>query len=395
MGHRGHAMATKKQPTSFKGVRFREHPTRRHGVRKDRCYFLRYKVAGKGVEEPVGWSSEGMTAEKASIIRSELIEANRLGRGPRTLKERRDQETRERAKQDRENITFSDFFHNTYYPQAKLAKAPKTHKGEFQHVRDWIAPVIGDMIIKEITPDDLSIIVQNLNAKERSKRTIQHVLSTFRIVWNHAKDRNLVSGDCPRKAIKLGKIDNERTRFLKPEEVKMLLEEISSRDTCAHNLTLAAVNTGARLGELSSLTWRNIDIAGRTLTVVHTKTRKPRTIPMTDDLYNMISQLERGSGAELVFPNNKDEQWKEQPWAFREAVKKLGFNEGIEESKERLSFHNLRHTAATLMLIAGVDIRTLQELFGWSTLQMAARYTHTVNAVKSKAVEGLGKILSG
>ncbi|NDV27520.1 site-specific integrase [Desulfovibrio sp. JC010] len=388
-------MAEKKQPTSFRGVRFRPHQTRRHGVRKDRDYFIRYTTAEKKVEESVGWSSEGMTAEKASIIRNELIQANKLGRGPRTLKERRDQETRERAKQDRENVTFSDFFHNTYYPQAQLAKAPKTHKGEFQHVRDWIAPVVGDMIIKEITPDDLAIIVQNLNDKGRSKRTIQHVLSTFRIVWNHAKERNLASGDCPRKAIKLGKIDNERTRFLKPEEVKILLEEIASRDTRAHDLTLAAVNTGARLGELSSLTWRNVDLVRRTLTVIHTKTHKPRTFPMTDDLFNMLSRQEQGSGADLVFPNNKGEKWKEQPWAFRETVKKLGFNDGIESSKERLSFHNLRHTAATLMLIAGVDIRTLQDLFGWSTTQMAARYTHTVNATKSKAVEGLGRILSG
>lgn len=51
--------------TNFLGVRFREHVTRKHGIRPDRCFSIRYKLNGKDKEEVAGWASEGMTAEKA------------------------------------------------------------------------------------------------------------------------------------------------------------------------------------------------------------------------------------------------------------------------------------------------------------------------------------------
>ena len=387
-------MANKKQSTKYTGVRFREHPTRLHGIRKDRCFFVRYKVDSKLYEDSVGWASEGMTAEKASGIRAELRKAARLGEGSRTLNEKRSKEKKKQVKRDRENIIFSKFFTDTYYPQAELSKKPKTYKGEFQHVRDWINPVIGNKSIKDIDADDLNKIRIALSKAGRSKRTAQHVLSTVRIVWNHAKSRELVSGDCPVKSIKLGRIDNARIRFLKPEEIQNLLDEVASRDMKAHNLTVAAVNTGARLGELTALTWGNVNIEDRTLTFVHTKTGKPRTVPMTDGLFNVMTQIKQSGPGYLVFTNRKGEKWKEQPWAFRQAVKDLGFNEGRPDRKEHITFHSLRHTAASLMLASGVDVRTLQELFGWSTLQMLQRYTHATNKAKTRAVTNLGNILS-
>ncbi|WP_415712710.1 tyrosine-type recombinase/integrase [Maridesulfovibrio sp.] len=404
--------------TTYPGVRYREHKTRKHGVRPDRYFSIRYYHNKKRIEEGLGWASAGWTVEKvfdgqivtetvsltaelAASIRAEFRNAARTGQGAETLKAKREdgieqkkQKKREQAKLERENVSFSDFFHNTYFPQAELSKKPKTYKGEFQHVRDWIGPAVGDKPIKEIDADDLTKIRLKISKAGRSKRTAQHVLSTFRIVWNHAKDRKLVSGDCPVKSIKLGKLDNERVRFLEPEEVQKLLEEVASSDQKAYNITLAAVTTGARLGELSSLTWGNVNLQKRTLTFVHTKTAKPRTVPITTDLINVLIEQERGKPGELVFTNCKGEKWKEQPWAFRQAVKRLGFNEGRESRKEHITFHSLRHTAASLMLTSGVDVTTLQELFGWSTLQMIQRYTHATNDAKLKAVEGLGKLLS-
>ena len=51
--------------TKFPGVRYREHATRKHGIRKDRCFTIRFKQKGKEREEVVGWSSEGVTEESA------------------------------------------------------------------------------------------------------------------------------------------------------------------------------------------------------------------------------------------------------------------------------------------------------------------------------------------
>lgn len=75
-------------------------------------------------------------------------------------------------------------------------------------------------------------------------------------------------------------------------------------------------------------------------------------------------------------------------------MRELGLNEGSTDLREQVVFHSLRHTAASMMLAVGCDIRSLQSLFGWSTLQMAQRYTHAVDEVKKRAVTMLENMLS-
>ncbi len=50
------------------GIRARKHPTRKHGVKPDIYFVLRFTVDGKQVQEALGWASEGMTLEKARMV---------------------------------------------------------------------------------------------------------------------------------------------------------------------------------------------------------------------------------------------------------------------------------------------------------------------------------------
>ena len=70
---RGNVMA-KWIKTNFPGVRYREHPTRKHGKRRDQYFTIRYKLAGKDREEGLGWASENWTAAKAYDRLKELIQ---------------------------------------------------------------------------------------------------------------------------------------------------------------------------------------------------------------------------------------------------------------------------------------------------------------------------------
>ncbi|MFH1021643.1 MAG: hypothetical protein V1782_13690 [Pseudomonadota bacterium] len=85
------------QSSGARGVRFYEHDTRKHGVRKDRYFAIRYQHEGKRREEGLGWSSEGWTEKKAAAILAELQENHRRGSGPRTLQERRTDNDRQQA----------------------------------------------------------------------------------------------------------------------------------------------------------------------------------------------------------------------------------------------------------------------------------------------------------
>ena len=82
-------MGVEWKKTNFVGVRFYEHPTRKHGVQKDRYFAIRYQHEGKRREEGLGWTSEKMTAEKAALELAALKKAHTLGEGPASLEEKR------------------------------------------------------------------------------------------------------------------------------------------------------------------------------------------------------------------------------------------------------------------------------------------------------------------
>ena len=71
----GREMAAKWKKTKYPGVRYYEHATRKHGIRKDRYYAIRYQKEGKRKEEGLGWASKGWTAEEANVELSELKKA--------------------------------------------------------------------------------------------------------------------------------------------------------------------------------------------------------------------------------------------------------------------------------------------------------------------------------
>ena len=66
--------------TQYPGVRYREHPDRKHSGRPDRYFSIRYKRDGKLLEEAVGWASDGMNARKATNLRSEIIQNIKEGK---------------------------------------------------------------------------------------------------------------------------------------------------------------------------------------------------------------------------------------------------------------------------------------------------------------------------
>ena len=68
-------MKQKKIKTKTPGVRYYEHETRKHGIKFDRYYTIRYKLNGKDKEEALGWASEGWTEQKAAKYLSELKES--------------------------------------------------------------------------------------------------------------------------------------------------------------------------------------------------------------------------------------------------------------------------------------------------------------------------------
>ena len=123
--------------TTFPGVRYREHKTRKHGIRADRYFFIRYRLEGKTKEEGAGWASEGMTASKAAELLSMLKSNIRSGLRPQSLAEMRGMAEEARQAEEkaarlaaRASVTFAEFWEAEYLPFAAATKKERTVREE-------------------------------------------------------------------------------------------------------------------------------------------------------------------------------------------------------------------------------------------------------------------------
>ena len=245
--------------TSYRGVRYRLHPTRKHGVQRDRYFVIRYTVDGVLHEDPVGWSSEGMTAEKANTIRSKLVEAKRTGEGAATLEAAREEQAAEdrekaleRERQERLNVSFDQYFRSTYLPELRIANKPETCRHTESHVRLWIHPVTQDVPMRELNQSHARKIRQRLQEAERSPRLIQAVFVTFNATWRSAQEDGIVTGKSPAKARNfrktLPRVDNKKERFLTVEEEQRLLAALLERSVDIYGMAVASIDCGLRWG---------------------------------------------------------------------------------------------------------------------------------------------------
>jgi site-specific recombinase XerD len=92
-----------------------------------------------------------------------------------------------------------------------------------------------------------------------------------------------------------------------------------------------------------------------------------------------------GKPETLIFPDPDGEPRREITKFFRTAVKKLGFNEGITDRREKFSFHSLRHTAASFLIQNGVDLYTVKEILGHESIALTERYSHLADHTLKEA----------
>lgn len=386
--------------TKFPGVRFREHPKRKHGVGMDRYFVIRYQRDARRHEEGIGWTSEGWTAEKAANELSELKKAHTLGTGgPTRLIEKREiekknQEERRLSKEKRikEEITFGKYFEEVYYP-AQTHKKKASYEKEDGHFRNFIKEAIGALPFKEIKPFHIERLKKNLFDGGKSPRTIQYIFATIRQIWNMARRDALVMCDSPTKQVKVPKFDNRRTRFLSHSEADILLEQLQMRDLATWRMALLSLHSGMRAGEIFSLIWGHVDIGRGIILIVDAKGQQRRAAFMTGEVKTMFEKMKSGGPTDYVFTKKSGEPFVEMPTHFETAVKALNLNAGITDRRQRVCFHTLRHSYASWQVESGTDLYVVKELLGHGTITMTERYSHLSPGVLQNAVKGFERAI--
>jgi len=394
----GEMMSRKWYPTGIPGVRYRLHKTRKHGKNFDRYYAIYYRLNKKSINEGVGWSAEGWTKKKVSVLLADLKKNHLTGEGYQTYKEKRELEKLLRVENEKkilqsekENITFSNFFNNTYKPILKTNKKPESWRKELEHFKNWLNPEIGHIPIKVITAFNLEKVKKNMLEKGRAPRSIQYVFATFRQVWNYARINEIINIDSPTRKVKLPKVENQRLRFLSYEEADTLLGSLKNKSQQVHNITLLSLHTGVRAKEIFMLTWGVVNFENSSVLIRDSK-GKTRHVYLTQATQMMLDQMYQDQAAkEFVFKDRNGKQLNKISNTFFRTVDELGFNDGVTDRRDRVLFHTCRHTFASWHVQNGTDLYTVKELLGHSTIQLTERYSHLRPDGLKKAAQNFDK----
>jgi integrase len=146
-------------------------------------------------------------------------------------------------------------------------------------------------------------------------------------------------------------------------------------------LVITALHTGFRASELRSLTWTDVEISRRMITVRagYAKNGEARRVPMNQLLTDILKSVKlANSEYGRVFCTRDGMPYRSFRSAFERAVRKAGIAD--------FTFHDLRHTFASRLVMAGVDLPTVKELLGHRDISMTMRYTHLSSDHKQTAV---------
>jgi integrase len=194
----------------------------------------------------------------------------------------------------------------------------------------------------------------------------------------------------PARLVRLYKEENGRVRFISYEEEATIRTIIRERCPIHEPELTLALETGMRLGELYSLDWDRVDLERRQLILLRTKNGTARVVILTEAAVSALKELwqRRSSTSPHVCltrygePMISPRAWFEL--VMQEAVKK-------NSSLRDVTWHIFRHTYISRLVMAGVDLRTVQELAGHKDIKMTVRYAHLAPAHKLAAVDRLAE----
>lgn len=382
--------------SKYPGIRYREHAVKKIGRVPDRYVFIRYKVNGRLIEEGFGWASQGFGLERAHEVLCILRQNHRTGTGPQTLRELREMAEAERQAQAeaeataRRDIpaTIGDLY-DVYIVHARASK--KSWKSDQQIYKSRLR-ALADLLLTDITPGRITSHRQLL-AQAYSPASVRHALGLLRrmVRWgaeHYARDWPDGIPSNPLLGVAMPRVSNQRLRYLRRHEADALLSWLAEHDPTIHDIALLGLYTGMRRGEIVELLCGHIDLSAKIISIVDPKSGATReTVSIPDVIVPMLtSRMEGRPPGGLLFRSNvTGRQIHAISLRFSKAVDAIGLNDGIDDPRYRITFHSLRHTYISWLVMAGVDIRTVQEMARHRSFEMTLRYAHLAPRARQSA----------
>ena len=287
----------------------------------------------------------------------------------------------------------------------------KTLKARLQYFIDYKGGLLAKTKLNDILPSHIQPAINELYKKNPStgkttaKKTIQRYIRALANVFEFARKERAYNFCNPCDDLKIPKNSVTKTRTaINKHTIQLIL-------TTEHRAKLPAcimLLAGLRRGELTALTWFDIDFKNKIINVnksydfkqcelKETKTKAGmRKIPMNDFLCDLLLEAKKYSKGSYVVQKAYGGRMTETAWKrlFESYMEALRVADGADENSlcfadecfEDFTAHQLRHTYCSMLQWSGVDIKTAQELMGHSEHGVTANiYTHVDDATKTNA----------
>ncbi len=325
---------------------------------------------------------------------------------------------------DPAKLKFADFLEEWREKYARKHLSAKTIETYNYPLKNYIVPAFGHMRLDAIKPihiinylDSLGNIRKDGKAGGLSSSSIYYHYRVLRDVMSRAAEWKLIKEN-PVESVKRPKVQQKKTNVYTDQEVRTLFDLLKSEPLHQCLIIKLALTAGLRRGEILGLQWEDIDLTCNTLTIKHSlqsikgeglSLKEPKTkgsrrevvLPsfITEELrsYKHAKNKERLQAAELweggdyyfVFST-----WQGKPYYptvpgtwWSRFLKRTGF--------KHIRFHDLRHTAATILINQGVHAKVISERLGHADIKTTMNvYGHYIRQADEEAADKLNSLFS-
>lgn len=289
---------------------------------------------------------------------------------------------------------------------------PTTYSSYEMVVRTRLMPKLGSLRLTELRAVAIDRLLRDLSARGLSSRTVQYTRAVLRSALTHALRRHLVERNEAALASPPRLVQQE-IQPLSPDEIKSLLAQV--RHDRLNALYVLALATGMREGELLGLRWRDVELAHGRLRVRHSlaridgrlvltepkTTRSKRTIVLAGVAQEALRARRRLQLEERL---RAGAEWVDMDYVFATTLGKPldgvnvlhAFQRHLARAGvPRRRFHDLRHSAATLLLVEGASPVQVMHLLGHSSISLTlGTYSHIVPHLEDDTASKMDDALS-
>ena len=321
-------------------------------------YYLRYKDSnGKSSHQKLGRTVDISLADARRKVK-ELKAEIALGADPRAEEAAR-----------KSVMTLDDYWNDIYYPVSKSMK--RSHSREEQLYRLRIKPKFSHLRLNQITRQQLQTFHISLKDEGLAAASCDLHLKLLKVMFSRAVDAGLIEKS-PAAKLPLFNLDNNVERYLDDDELQRLLVVLQT-DSCkmVAKICLLLLSSGARLNEILTSRWSQLDRKSLTLRIAaeNSKSRRVRYIQLNSTSMEIINNLETENTYEYLFINRKTGK----PFSN---IHKVWDKFRKKADLPNFRIHDLRHTHASMLANAGVSLYTIQNVLSHSDPAITQRYAH-------------------